>query len=70
MFIGSLTVGMLGGILAGCMALLLGQTLLMALVLYALTGIAGTMLVALANLMPRPGEHRPDFTSTAHFVAE
>lgn len=70
MFIGSLTVGMLGGILAGSMALLLGQTLLMALVLYALTGIAGTMLGALASLMPRPGAHRPDFASAAHFVAE
>lgn len=52
MVLGFLMIGMVGGVLAGTTALLLGQGFLVALGIYALTGIAGTVLGALAEMIP------------------
>ena len=39
---------------------MLGQTIWMALAIYALTGITGTLLGALASLLPEPRQTKAD----------
>ena len=59
MFMAFLMIGLTSGLLGGITALTLGYGFAVALALYALTGIAGTLLGALLSLLPqRPASSR------------
>lgn len=68
MFLGFLMIGMAGGLVAGSTALMMGQTIWLAMLVYALTGVAGTFLGALTLLSPRIAE--PDFPDSGHLAVE
>jgi hypothetical protein len=70
MFLGFLMMGMAGGLMAGTTALLLGQSLGMALAVYALTGVAGTVLGAIASLIPAQPARSDRFGETGPMAIE
>lgn len=53
MFVAFLMIGLTSGFLAGITALTLGYGFAAALAIYALSGIAGTLLGALLSLLPQ-----------------
>lgn len=70
MFLGFLMMGMAGGLMAGTTALILGQGLWVAVLVYALTGIGGTVLGAIASLIPAPNRRTGSLVETGHMVIE
>ena len=70
MFLGFLMMGMAGGLVAGVSALMMGQSIWMALLAYALTGIAGTVLGAIASLIPAPAGQTGGYGESGHMAIE
>ena len=65
MFLGFLMIGMATGLMAGVAALIVGQGILIALLAYALTGIATTLLGSLLSQLPATPYRDPRLTTGA-----